>query len=120
MSYDLNNVSIMGRLTRDPELRNTQNGKQVCNFSIASNHGKRNDQDVVGFFDITCFERTAESCSQYLKKGSQVAIAGRLVQDRYTGKDGQNKTKVGITANNVYFIGGKTEQQPVDENAFNS
>jgi len=112
MPYDTNNTTIVGRLTRDPEPGVTGNQKQYCRFSIANNQGKDDDPNSVNFFDITAWQKTSEVCAQYLKKGSQVCITGRLAQSRFTDKNGQNRSKVEIIANNVQFIGGKNDSQP--------
>ena len=106
MSYDLNTVNLIGRLTRDPEGGQTQNGKTYCNFSIASNAG-----EAVSFFDITAWEKTADATLNYMKKGSMVAVSGRLVQDRFNDKDGNARSKIKISASSVQFIGGKQSSE---------
>jgi single-strand DNA-binding protein len=113
MAYDINSITIVGRLVRDPELSQTNSGKQMCKFSIASNKGK----DAVAFFNVVTWDKTAGNCGQYLKKGSQVIINGRMDQNKYQDKNGQNRTSFFISANNVQFIsgnsgGGQQQQQP--------
>ncbi|MGP1586808.1 MAG: single-stranded DNA-binding protein [Treponemataceae bacterium] len=105
---DLNSVSIIGRLTRDAELKYTSGGMAVSNFSIAVNRRRKNgDQwvDEVSFFDVNFFGKSAESLKQYLLKGKQIAINGELRQDRWE-KDGQNHSRVFIVANTVELLGG--------------
>jgi single-strand DNA-binding protein len=104
MAWDINQVVLIGRLTRDPQLSQTSgNNTPVCRFSIANNRGK--NQDDVSFFDITAWNQTAERCAQYLTKGSQVAVEGRLRQFRFQDKSGQNRSKVEVVANTVQFLG---------------
>jgi single-strand DNA-binding protein len=103
---DLNRVVLIGRLTRDAELR--QNGTAVSNFSIAVNRKrKQGDEwvDEANFFDICLFGKQAESLQKYLAKGKQIAIEGELKQDRWE-KDGQNRSKVVVIANSIQLLGG--------------
>lgn len=106
MSFDINTVTIVGRLTRDVETAVTNNNITISKFSIANNQGKDNlGNDIVSFFNVTAWRKTAELCSQYLKKGSQVIIKGKLSQNRFTDKDGNKRSTVEIVAENVQFIG---------------
>ncbi len=100
MAFDINQVFLIGRLTRDPETRFSSN-TAICKFSIANNSG-REDKDV-NFFDVVVFGKTAENIQQYLKKGSQIAISGRLSQSRWE-KDGQKRSKVEIVGLNIQFL----------------
>jgi len=103
---DLNRVVLIGRLTRDAELR--QNGTTVSSFSIAVNRKKKQGDewvDDVNFFDVCLFGKQAESLQKYLTKGKQIAIDGELKQDRWE-KDGQNRSKVVVIANSVQLLGG--------------
>ncbi|MDR1955304.1 MAG: single-stranded DNA-binding protein [Treponema sp.] len=105
---DLNHVVLIGRLTRDAELKYTANGQAVCKFSIAVNRRRKNgDQwvDEANFFDIVVWGRQGESLNQYLVKGKMVGIDGELRQDRWE-QDGQNRSKVEIVANNLQLLGG--------------
>ncbi len=107
---DLNHVMLIGRLTRDAELKYTQNGFAISNFSIAVNRRRKNgDQwvDEVSYFEINLFGKSAESLKQYLLKGKQIAVDGELRQDRWE-QDGQSRSKVIIVANNVQLLGGNT------------
>lgn len=107
MAFDLNNISIIGRLVRDPELRHANNGTPVCTFSIANNQGK--SQEDVSFFDVVTFARQAELANEYLRKGRQIALVGRIKQDRWEDQNGQKRSKVVIVANTVSFIGGNQQ-----------
>jgi single-strand DNA-binding protein len=105
---DLNHVVLIGRLTRDAELKYTANGQAVCKFSIAVNRRRKSgDQwvDEANFFDIVLWGRQGESLNQYLVKGKLVGIDGELRQDRWE-QDGQNRSKVEIVANNLQLLGG--------------
>ena len=107
MAYEINNVTIVGRLTRDPELKTVGDNVPLCNFSIANNPGKE-DKDV-SYFDVTAWNKTAEAVSKFMTKGSQIVVQGTLKQDRFQDKEGNNRSKVSINANNVQFVGGKSE-----------
>jgi single-strand DNA-binding protein len=105
---DLNHAVVIGRLTRDAELKYTANGQAVCKFSLAVNRRRKNgDQwvDEPNFFDITLWGRQGESINQYLVKGKLVGVDGELRQDRWE-QDGQNRSKIEIVANNVQLLGG--------------
>ncbi|MFN2312134.1 MAG: single-stranded DNA-binding protein [Spirochaetia bacterium] len=108
---DLNHVGIIGRLTRDAELKYTNSGSAVCQFSVANNYRKKSgDQwvDEVNYFDVVLFGKSAEAISRYLSKGKQVGVEGQLRQNRWE-QDGQRRSKVEIFANNVQLLGGRTE-----------
>jgi len=115
---DYNNVVILGRLTRDPELRYAPSGAPVCSFSVATNHNytKSDGQKAqsVTFIDVDAWRRLAEICSQFLKKGRQVLVSGTLKQDRWTdAKSQQPRSRLKVLAREVKFIGPK----PGDETA---
>ncbi len=110
---DLNHVMLIGRLTKDAELKYTQNGFAISNFSIAVNRRKKSGEqwvEEVSFFEINLFGKAAESLKQYLLKGKQIAVDGELRQDRWE-QDGQSRSKVIIVANNVQLLGGNTSSQ---------
>jgi single-strand DNA-binding protein len=105
---DLNHVVLIGRLTRDAELKYTSSGQAVCKFSIAVNRRKKSgDQwvDEPNFFDIVLWGRQGETLNQYLVKGKLVGVDGELRQDRWE-QDGQNRSKVEIVAANIQLLGG--------------
>ncbi|MDR1030150.1 MAG: single-stranded DNA-binding protein [Treponema sp.] len=105
---DLNHVVLIGRLTRDAELKYTTSGQAVSKFSIAVNRRRKNgDQwvDEANFFDIVVWGRQGEALNQYLIKGKLVGVDGELRQDRWE-QDGQNRSKVEIVANNLQLLGG--------------
>jgi single-strand DNA-binding protein len=108
MANDINLVTLVGRLTRDSELKYTNSGTAVCKFSLAVNRKKRSgDQwtDEVSYFDIVLWGKQGEAIQQYLGKGKQIAVSGELRQNRWE-QEGQNRSKVEIIANNVQLLGG--------------
>lgn len=110
---DLNRVVLVGRLTRDAELKSIASGQAVCKFSIAVNRRRKNGdhwEDEANFFDIVLWGRSGEVLHQYLIKGKMVGIDGELKQDRWV-QDGQNRSRVEIVANNVQLLGGNPGSQ---------
>ena len=108
MAADINHVVLVGRLTRDAELKSIASGQAVCKFSIAVNRSKKNGEqweDEPNFFDIVLWGRRGEALHQYLIKGKMIAVDGELRQDRWQ-QDGQNRSKVEIVANNIQLLGG--------------
>ena len=105
---DINNVTLVGRLTKDADIRYTTSGTAVLNFSVAVNESRKQGErwvEEASFFDVTLFGRMGESIHKYMAKGKQVAISGRLQQQRWQ-KDGQNYSKVAVVANYVQLFGG--------------
>jgi single-strand DNA-binding protein len=105
---DINHVVLVGRLTRDAELKYTSGGQAVCKFSIAINRRRKNGdqwEDEANFFDIVLWGRQGEALNQYLVKGKMVGVEGELRQDRWQ-QDGQNRSRVEIVANNLQLLGG--------------
>ncbi|MDR0487566.1 MAG: single-stranded DNA-binding protein [Treponema sp.] len=110
---DLNHVVLIGRLTREAELKYTAGGQAVCKFSIAVNRRKKNGdqwEDEANFFDIVVWGRQGESLHPYLVKGKMVGVDGELRQDRWQ-QDGQNRSKVEIIANYLQLLGGGSSSQ---------
>ena len=107
----VNKVILVGRLGRDPEVRYLPNGEAVANFGVATSeqwkdrNGER--QERTEWHNITMYRRLAEIAGQYLKKGSQVYIEGRIQSRKYTGKDGVERTAYEIIANEMKMIGGR-------------
>ena len=108
----LNKVILIGRLGRDPECRYLPNGEAVCNFSIATDeswkdkNGQR--QTRTEWHAITLYRKLAEIAAQYLKKGSQVYIEGRIQSRKYTGKDGIERTAFDIIASEMKMLDSKS------------
>lgn len=106
----LNVIAIMGRLSRDPELRQTTTGKNVASFTIACSRGRKdaNGKDLVDWIPVVAWEHTAEFVCKYFEKGSLIAIDGRLQSRTYKDRDGNNRTAIEIVANNVNSAGSKS------------
>lgn len=110
MANDINLVTLVGRLTRDSELKYTNSGTAVCKFSLAVNRRKRSGEqwtDEVSYFDVVLWGKQGEALQQYLAKGKQIAVSGELRQNRWE-QDGQSRSKVEIVANNLQLLGGNT------------
>ena len=110
MARSFNQVTLMGNLTRDPELRTTPNGQSVCSFSLALNRSYKgadgNWQEVTDYVDIVAWGPLGERVAQYLTKGRPALVSGRLQSSSWE-KDGQKRTKVEVVANDVTFLGGR-------------
>ena len=102
----MNKVFLSGNLTRDPEVRYSQNGKAYARMGIAINR-RYKDQDTVDFFNMTAFDKTAEFCGRYLVKGSRVLVEGRLQTSSYENKDGVKVNSVDIMVDNIEFAGAR-------------
>ncbi len=113
----LNVIAVMGRLVRDPEMRQTTTGKTVASFRIACDRGRRdaNGQTQADFFDVVAWDRSAEFVCRYFQKGSMIAIDGRLQSRNYQDKSGSNRTAIEILAHNVHFAGAKSQNAPARE-----
>lgn len=103
----MNSVILSGNLTRDPEVRHTQNGKAYTRMGIAVNRSF--SKDAVDFFNLLAWDKTAEFCGKYLKKGSRVFVEGRLQTSKYKDKDGTERTAVDITVDNIEFGDSKRQ-----------
>ena len=99
----LNRVVLIGRLTRDPELRQTNTGMGVVEFTLAvdKRQGKREEEQEPNWFRISAFGKTAEYVTTYLGKGRLVAVDGRLEHRKYQDRDGNNREAISIVADNV-------------------
>ncbi|MFI5212650.1 MAG: single-stranded DNA-binding protein [Candidatus Saccharimonadales bacterium] len=107
MAKSINQVILMGRLTRDPEMRTTSTGKTIASFSLAVDRGGQDD--AADFFDVTAWEKLGELVSQYLTKGRRCLVQGRLRQDSWDDKEtGKKRTKVEVVATDVTFLDGPT------------
>lgn len=109
MARSFNQVTLMGNLTRDPELRTTPNGQNVCNFGLALNRSYKGQdgewKEMTDFIDIVAWGPLGERVAQYLTKGRPALVSGRL-QSRSWEQDGQKRSKVEVVAQDVTFLGG--------------
>lgn len=108
---DMNTVNLIGRLTRDPELRNLPSGTTLCEIRLAFSTTRKNNasgewEEKSNFVDVTAFSGMGEAIHRYMSKGSQVAVTGRLDFQEWE-KDGAKRSKLVIIASAVQFVGGK-------------
>ena len=109
----LNRVQIIGNVGTEPEMRFTPSGKPVTSFSVATNE-KFGDNDHTEWFSIVTWSKLAETCNQYLSKGQQVYVEGRLQTRSWEGQDGEKKYKTEVIANKVIFLGAKKQGEAED------
>ncbi len=113
MPADLNRVTLVGRLTRDPELRHTSGGQAVCSMRLAVTSRGRDDAgnwaDKSNFFDVTVFGRQAETATNYLSKGRRVGVDGRLSWREWEAQDGGKRQTVEVIANDIFFLDSRGE-----------
>ena len=106
----LNQINVMGRLTRDPELRTTTTGINVCTFTVAANRRRKVEgQPDADFFRITVWRQLGENCAKYLAKGRKVCVTGPVSVSTYQGNDGVTRASLEITADDVEFLSAKNE-----------
>lgn len=108
----MNNVSLMGRLTADPELKQTANGIPVLSFSIAVDRSfaARGTERQTDFINIVAWRQTAEFISRYFTKGQMIALKGSIQTRSYEDKQGNKRTAFEVVADKVYFCGGKNDK----------
>ena len=102
----LNHITIMGRLTRDPELRSTQTGTNVASFTVAVDRdfgGRDGGEKQTDFIDCVAWRQTGEFVSKYFHKGSMIVVSGKLQSRKWQDRDGNNRTNWEVVADNVYF-----------------
>jgi len=101
----MNNVTLIGRLTRDPELITTSNGTDICNMGIAVQ--RRGREEGADFVEVKAFNAQAKTSAEYLAKGRQVGISGHLRLDTWDNVEGEKRSKLYVIANSVEFLGSK-------------
>ena len=108
----MNKLTIIGNLTRDPELRTTKGGQEVCSFTVAVNRRKTGNQNPeADYFRVTAWEGLAKICKQYLAKGRKVAVVGSVSLNMYQKQDGSGGASLEVTASDVEFLSAKGESQ---------
>ena len=105
----MNQVNLIGRLTKDADVSVTKGGKKWARFTLAVNKGK--DKPAL-FVDCTAWEKTADLVSQYFATGSQIGVTGELDQSEYQDKEGKNQRRTYVTVRQVYFIDSKSYSKP--------
>lgn len=118
----MNKLTIIGNLTRDPELRTTTTGVNVCDFTVAVNRRQRRDaqggQPEADFFRVTAWRERGELCAKYLAKGRKVCVSGPVSVSTYTAQDGSTRASMEVYAEDVEFLnssGGNGAQESVNE-----
>lgn len=108
----MNKVEFIGNLTRDPELRTTQSGRQVCSFSVAVNDGRnpQTNEQYVTYYRVSAWDKMAENCSKFLIKGRKVYVEGRPSASAYTKQDGTVAANLEVTAKVVEFLSSIADQ----------
>lgn len=113
MARGIAHVTLVGNLTRDPELRQTPSGTSVCTLGVAVNSSYKDASgqwiEKPNYFDVIVWGQQGENCAKYLSKGRQVAVDGRLDQRSWEAQDGTKRSKVEIISDTVMFIGGQGE-----------
>jgi single-strand DNA-binding protein len=109
----LNNVVLIGNLTRDPELRYTPSGLPVCTLRLAVNRNFSNSPGEIetDYFNVVVWRNQAEKCAEYLSKGRQVAVTGRLQSRSWEAADGQRRTTIEVVADRVIFLGRRERRE---------
>lgn len=117
----LNKVIIMGRLTRDPELRRTQGGTAVTSFTLAVDRDfkSQSGEKETDFIDVVAWRNTGEFAAKYLTKGRMAAVEGRIQVRDWQDKDGNRRKTVEVVADNVYFADSKRDSKPQETPATN-
>jgi single-strand DNA-binding protein len=117
----LNRIILMGRLTRDPELRQTQSGASVANFSLAVDRDfkdKQTGEKTTDFIDIVAWRSSAEFVSRYFAKGRMAVVDGRLQTNIWTDKDGNKRSSLEVVADSVYFGDSRKSEGNAPESEF--
>ncbi len=112
----MNKVFLIGRLTKDPEIRVTSTGKKVASFSLAVNEGKdANGQELVQFFNLSAWEKLAELIESYVKKGGRLAVVGRLQNRSWDKPDGSKGYATDVVVREMEILTSKSEAQSMSE-----
>ena len=118
----INRVILVGRLTRDPELRRTNSGTSVCSFSVAVDNMSRDAEGnrTTSFIPCTVFQNTADNMTKFLRKGSLVGIEGRLNQRSFTRQDGTKGSAIEVVCDSVQFLEPKGQNANAEPSGFES
>lgn len=108
----MNKLTIIGNLTRDPELRTTPSGVNVCSFTVAVNRrNSRDGEPQADYFEVTAWRERGEICAKYLSKGRKVCVIGAVSVTTYTGNDGTTRAKMRVTADEVEFLSSASQSE---------
>jgi single-strand DNA-binding protein len=106
----MNNINLIGRLTKEPEIKKTEEGRSICNFTLAVDDTYSKD-DRTDFIRVTVFGVQAENCAKYLRKGFLAGVTGRLRSDAYTDSEGIKRFPVNVTGERVQFLQWPTQDE---------
>lgn len=107
----MNKLTIIGNLTKDPELRTTSSGINVCAFTVAVNRRKTaNGQQEADFFRVSAWRQLGENCQRFLAKGRKVAVVGSVSVNTYQASDGSTRAQLEVTADDVEFLSSRSEE----------
>lgn len=108
----MNKLTIIGNLTRDPELRTTTSGVNVCSFTVAVNRrNSRDGEPQADYFEVSAWRERGEICAKYLSKGRKVCVIGAVSVTTYTGSDGTTRAKMRVTADEVEFLSSGSQSE---------
>ena len=108
----LNIFTVEGFTTNDPVVRQTKNGKSICGFALTVRHYSQGSPEPrVSFFDVETWDALADYCSQNVRKGKRILVAGELRQDRWDGEDGKKRSRIKLVARDVRFIDGVADKK---------
>lgn len=111
----LNHITIHGRLTADPELKQTQSGVSVCNITVAVDRSYKNGEEKqADFFTVICWRSLADMVGKYFKKGKEIIVSGEMQSRKWKDKDGNNRISWELMANGVDFCGSKSDSNGSD------
>ena len=118
----MNKVILIGRLTRDPELRRSNTGMAVCNFSVAVNRGfaGQNNEPQTDFINCVCFDKQAENLSRYMTKGRLISVDGRIQSRSYDNQEGKRVYVTEVVATNIQYLESKSATQGTTNNYSNN
>lgn len=116
----MNKIFLVGNLVRDPELRTTQSGINVCSFTIAVNKRQKGDSQAADFFRITAWRQLGENCQKFLAKGRKVCVVGEVSVSTYTTQNGETRANLEVNAQDVEFLTPRTEQAEMEPSSANA
>ena len=120
-NFNFNKVILGGRLTADPELRQTQSGNSVVSFTIAINRRYSKDtQQETDFLNVTVWKTTADFVARYFKKGSSICVVGTIQNRSWTDSQGQKQYRTDIIADEVMFVDSKSDTEPIPAPTYNN
>jgi single-strand DNA-binding protein len=112
----MNQLTIIGNLTRDPELRTTSSGISVCSFTVAVNRKKQGQQPEADYFSVSAWRERGENCAKFLSKGKKVCVVGPVSVRTYQTQNGETRAQMEVTADEIEFLTPRGEaQQKVDK-----